>query len=307
MTTDAVSRVVEVLPVENDVKLGEAAVADTPSTTGDNTVYCYRAFTPLGKVFVSFQSAESASDPLSMWGEDNYVLEAARILGCEESLLELLELWLNVPLDLELVQNAEEGYAQVVIAPQGHSIDLVEGAALVSLPLNLLSKTAAPPAEMEESYTLRWRSVPCRVIIDRIVVPADQLRQLENGGLFMIPASFDVRWRCSVRTETEPKQQCTSFLESNKACLEVVSSIQSQIELDDANEVEVRCSQSFPVPIDYLLGWSQESHFLMPFSIVSCPVEMVNSHGLLAKGRLLPIGHGYAVYVEEMQEMATWI
>lgn len=306
MTIDeAFAQPVEISPADDSVQPNEAMITGVSAIAADSRLHWYRSVTPLGVVFVSLWPTEHTSS--SQQEADACLLDAASALAREETLLQQIEEWLGVPLDLEPGQSPAEIHAQVLITPLGHGLYRGEGSVLLSVPLDLLTQIAPPPPVMEESCTLHWGSLPCRLTLDRFVVPEEQLRQLEGGGLLLIPASFDARWCCCASSETKPAQQRVLFLQVNEGCLEFTVPVEPQIAMADGNKIEVRCGEPVAIPVDRLLGWSKPARIPLPYSLAHCAVVVANARSQIARGSLLPVGKGYGVYIENLEEVTGWI
>ncbi len=306
MKTDVCQRTVDTAPTETERRRADAQAATCSANTVDYG-HWYRAVTSLGDIFVALRPTTELFSEKHIAGADACLLDAARALGRENELLRMLEAWMALPLDLEPHATPEEIWPQVTMSPRASAVDGGVDGLLLTLSLDLLSQLPAPPAELETSYKLHWWALDCVLILDRFSVPRQQLLELEKGGLLLMPASFEGRWRCIVKPVMQREKETLLFLEANKSCLEFEHSLEQEAVANENSDIEVAFVEPVSIPLDRLLEWTNAPSLLLAHPLSSYEVEVRHRQIPVASGSLMPIGNGYGVCIEEMEKAVPWI
>ncbi|MED5621623.1 hypothetical protein [Ideonella sp. BN130291] len=156
----------------------------------------YRAPTPFGPLVLSLQPAPGVELP------SHEVLRAALLLAQAEALVQLLEDWLQAPIDLEPGSPGAAGpsaAAHVSLGPAGGGPVLQ---AQVHLPWAWLQ--ALPPREpalAQQLQALKWQPLATRLVLSRQGVQAAEWAQLcQPGAALLLPESFEpAGWPCALR------------------------------------------------------------------------------------------------------------
>ncbi|WP_457671029.1 hypothetical protein [Thiolapillus sp.] len=306
MTTDALRQVMDSSSEARGKWQANAAALGISATVEDaGFLHWYRAKTPLGKIFVALYPSKRLSSAVRTLARNEHLLDAAVSLGREEELLEMIEEWINCPLDLEPVTTPSKIPAHVVIAPQDSNVDGGERGVLLVLSPALLHCLSPPSAALEASCTLFWGTLECMLILDHFSVPKQQLLALEAGSVVLMPASFEARWRCTAKPCMESAPEWPLFLDMGETCLKFFSATEEARVVDKTNMLEIRCLEPCAIPVNQLLGWSDMPRFMLSQSISSSVIE-VKGEGRIAQGSLLPVARGYGVYIEKIEGTAQW-
>lgn len=270
----------------------------------------FRAVTSLGEVAFGLWEDGDVM-PQGTTSDDSRYLRAARRLGRAEPLICRLEEWLGVPLDLEpgTPTSPADDYLGVELALSDSVATALTEEAVVCLPLNALASLFTPPAEL--AAAMHWDAVSCALVISSVVMPRQQLTQLEPGGLLLMPASFEPFWRCQARLRARPQLRFAAELDIGQqrlifephepggtnhpgACAETSTALSS------AEPTEVVLRHDLVISVDRLAGWAEHPVFELGQRLEEFKVEIVSSQGVLAHGDLLSIGDGYGVFVREV-------
>ena len=270
-----------------------------------NSFYQYTAKTPLGLVGLEFLP-KIGSEKI----EQNNVtlLESARALGVIESLIQAVEDWLGVALDLEPSPLAEETYLYVELKTTLLSSEVVSPRVRLSLPMKVILSMQRPGSVLEQEFSLKWESLLGEVVISSFYLPVEQLYLMRPGGMLLAPESFEENWQCSVRLLGGDDTIYMAKLDSDKAVLAFDSSIPKVVPdvaatvVDSSNkpgeQIDIIFRQPVSISPDQLLEWGEGATASLGCAVSQCSVDVKRGSTFVATGELLPVFNGYGVLLK---------
>jgi hypothetical protein len=223
-------------------------------------------------------------------------------LAQAEPLISAVEQWLRsdwdpAPCD-DCDQAAPDSYQAIVRNPA-----LAPPGAILHLPLKAL--LAPPPAPLC-APALTWGAQAADLTLGN--VPLSVLDQLEPGALVLLPQAFSPEWMVNLRDPAGRLPACLARLDLTAQRLEVTASAVAGAPPggpdDDALPL-VRLVQCVSVPLDYWLGFGRADapfHWPVPQPWTA---QLCHAGTVRARGALLPLGQGYGMLLEAVQEPAA--
>jgi hypothetical protein len=250
-------------------------------------------------------------------------LGAALALEQAEPVIQLLETWLEAPLDFapwpgtpDAVDGIDASFDLRPVEPQQSSDAPVEGR--FWLPVQLARQLNAPAGALTEQ--LRWHRLQCNVQICDQRLPNEQIAGLEMGGAILIAASFGPHWVAQLESLAIPALTRPVHIDlagnsivlscdarkSGSAALH--ASDQKAAKPDEAAQLKIRLTISLteasPVRADVLLGWSDDVTVLPLDGSQALRARAEAGGQTLATGEIIPAGLGYACWITGMAGLA---
>ncbi len=284
------------VPILNDNSVSQ--------TMPEQSFYQYIATTPLGIVGLEFWLKEGVQ-PI----DDKYLasLAIARTLGEAEALIQYLEDWLGVALDLEPSSIPEDHRLDVMLSPDSIGDERDVGRVRLSLPVKSILSMPRPSGSINKNLGMQWGCLSCELVMSSFYLPKKQLESIEPGGMVLIPNSFENNWHCLVRVKREeqlffeaelnPKERLLHF---NTPQLEIRSDAEEVLERTEKNQhnqVEVVLHKSMGIRVDRLIGWADHPVVKVNSMLSSLPIDLKINSTLIATGNLLPVASGYGALI----------
>lgn len=272
----------------------------------EQPLYQYIAATPLGIVGLEFwlEGGDQQIDTKRF-----SALAIARVLGGAEALIQHLEDWLGVALDLEPSSIPDGHRMDVMLKPNSNSGEGVVDHVRLSLPASSLLSMRHPTEDLKKNLGMQWGCLSCELVIASFHLPREQLEAVEPGGMVLIPNSFENHWHCIVRVEREeqlffdaeldPKMSLLNF---NTPQLEVKSDagdILSNSKNNQQDQVKIVLHKSMGIRVDRLIGWVDHPVVKLGSMLPSLTIDLKINSSLIATGSLLPVASGYGVLISE--------
>ena len=232
-------------------------------------------------------------------------IEQVLQLAQAEPLIRTVEQWLRSDWDPAPCGSGDEavqqGYQAMVRNPA-----LAPPGAILHMPLQAL---LTPPPEILCAPALAWTAQTAELIVGSLPLPV--LEQLEPGALVWLPQTFGPQWIVRLRDLAGRLPTRLARLDLTAQQLELAASAvagtppDALAPPDDDALPLVRLTQGVPVPLADWLGFgraSQSFHWPIPqpWSAQLCHAGIVH-----ARGALLPLGQGYGMLLESVQEPAA--
>lgn len=291
-----------------DIPRAEAAADDGPSPSA--AAFTRTASPSRGGVF----ELALPAGPLRLRIDTpalRHALDAAIALQRCEPLLLALEAWLRQPLDwswTEIPRAPAPRGSQVRVpwrldagpdgnAPQGS----------IELPWALLRALPAPDAAL--ATLLQPPLVPAQLVLSRPRLQAEELRQIEPGGALLLPESFQPSWQGLLRAAGEDGDGAPGVP------VRLESPLAPRLGARDAPSTaaagalagptcEVRLDLPHGLSLASLAGWQAGAVLedTGPGASLWLRAHERAPALCLARGRLLPWGCGWALFIETLEE-----
>ncbi len=268
----------------------------------EQPLYQYIAVTPLGIVGLEFwlKGGDQLIDTKHFSS-----LAIARVLGGAEALIQDLEDWLGVALDLEPSSIPEGHRMDVMFNSSSTGVDRVR----LSLSASSLLSMRHPAEDLKKNLGMQWGCLSCELVIASFHLPREQLEAVEPGGMVLIPNSFENHWHCIVRVEREeqlffdaeldPKMSLLNF---NTPQLNVKSDAGdnlSNTKNSQHDQVEIVLHKFMGIRVDRLIGWVDHPVVKLGSMLPNLTIDLKINSSLIATGSLLPVASGYGVLIGE--------
>ena len=288
-----------------DIPRAEAAADDGPSPSA--AAFTRTASPPRGGVF----ELALPAGPLRLRIDTpllRHALDAAIALQRCETLLLALEAWLRQPLDWDWTEIPRAP------APRGSQVRVPwrldagpDGSApqgSIELPWTLLRTLPAPDAAL--AALLQPPLVPAQLVLSRPPLQAQELRQLEPGGALLLPESFQPSWQGLLRAAGEDGDGVPVRLESPLAPRlggrDAPSTAAAGVTASPVCEVHLDLPRGLSLAA--LAGWQAGAVLdgTGPGASLWLRAHERAPALCLARGRLLPWGCGWALFIETLEE-----
>jgi len=267
---------------------------------------------------------------------DVRILDAACALGREEAIIQWAEEWLDTPLDLHLGQQHLSSQAICLSISSGdNTLQHTPANVVLSLPASVVLAAGEPIVNPPNSLSLRWQTIDCRLNIARFTVAAEQVEQLHEASLVIIPNSFQSLWPCQVSAiqpglidsyyfsaQFNPENSCLSFSSLESPTLVPVtdedlpeqvtngySSSENELVSESVRAVShmsLELNTACAIGVDCLMNWNAQQPAIFSLARSSIDVQLLsnfqwdlNCNGnKLASGHLLPVAQGFGLFID---------
>ena len=223
-----------------------------------------------------------------------------------ESIIQLVEEWLDVTLDLSPGNAPNDQQVQMELNVK----ECASTRVVLSLPVNALSVITQPPGFVSNSCAIKWKTLPLELLLSRIEISTSQLEKIEAGGLFLLTESFRPDWFCEVSipgTDTikyrgivgqANKLQILHQLENQDEALSLDLSIIAQD--SDLYEISVQLVNLVYVPVNCLIPQCEDKSIELEGLLFTSKIFLLHEKNKIAVGTLIPVCQGYAVQIESL-------
>jgi len=286
-------------PVDAIDNLSEDATDSLSEQADVSAKLFFRGATTCGAVGLTLARETAVKGPVTG-------IEQVLQLAQAEQLIRAVEQWLRSDWDPVPCGSCDEavhhGYQAVVRNPV-----LAPPGTLLHLPLKAL---LAPPPEILCAPAMTWAAQTADLILGNVPLPV--LEQLEPGALVLLPQAFSPQWMVRLRDLSGRLPTRLARLDLTAQQLEVAASAVADTppeappaQPDDEAQPLVRLVQGVPVPLDCWMGFERANlpfrwPVPQPWAAQLCCAGIVR-----ACGALLPIGQGYGMLLESVQERAS--
>ncbi len=245
-------------------------------------------------------------------------LGAALALDQAEPLIQLLETWLQSPLDFApshaAVSASIVGADFQIPDPDVQSSSEAHATGTLWLPVQLARQLNAPTVALAEH--LNWHRLQCNVQIGDQQLRSEQIAGLEIGGAILLPASFGSHWMAQLQSLAIPA--LTRSVHIDLAGSSIVLSCDAletrsndnrppdlpRMKPADRQSLAVSLTAALPVRSDVLLGWSDDVTVLPLDASLALQARAETGGQTLATGEIIPAGLGYACWITGLAGLA---
>ncbi len=315
-------RVVEENPRQNIVKSDRKFKTSLHNQYSMQARHWFSVSTAFGDVKLGFTPFESNL----LEKEDLIILDAAHSLGRDESIVRLIEDWINIPLDVNYSEySLPAENVSVSVSLMNDAKEVSTENVVVSLPINLLPNLVNPISVESLPINTDWQEVNCNICIAEIEVDKEKVQRLEEGSLLLIPNSFSYLWLCrvylnnneiglplmftaqldkssfSLSFDIDDNQKIMQATKNSKALLNqemIMGGNDSVISL-----LSIELEAPLLIDIGTLLGWDSS---LKPFltKSVSQPIlptmTIKQNNQCIGCGHLLPVADGFGLLLDSL-------
>jgi len=236
-----------------------------------------------------------------------HAAEAALLLDRCDALLDALDAWLHSALDWRWIEAAAAVAAAQPYASAQGSLEGDDGAApaltwRLEVPWVLLRSVGAPPEALAQR--LQWDAVPAVVVVSQPAIDEAELRLLERGGAIVLPESMRSPWHGLLHAPNESAGHGLVVELPGADSLRLAGAAAPVGDPADGSGrpgCEVRMTTPHPLSPEQLAGWAEGSKLeLTPRAGLWRCAGASGPERLLAGGRLLPWGDGWAMLIESV-------
>jgi len=272
----------------------------------EQSFYQTIAATPLGIVGLEFLLKEGVQQK----DKKRFTpLAIARMLGEAEVLIQYLEDWLGVALDLEPLSIPEGHRFAVMLKPDSISDESGVARVRLSLPAKSIFSIPRPAESINKSLGMQWGCLSCELVMASFDLPREQLEAVEPGGMVLIPNAFANHWHCIVRVkreeqlffeaELDPKESLLNFNTPQLGMRSDADDVLKNTKNIQHDQVEVVLHQTMGIRVDRLIGWADHPVVKVGNMLSSLSIDLKTNSTVIATGSLLPVASGYGALIGE--------
>ena len=259
---------------------------------------------PMDLCFVAAHPAGSLRLRLPNPTADGTAAGAAIALDGCDGLLAALDGWMTTELDWQW----EDEQRPATVGATNNTASAVATASgwRLEAPWSLLRSNAAPPAPL--ASCLRWDDTPALVTLCRLFLDEAEQAAIEPGGAVVLPDSLRPGWRGWLHLPGEDPEQGLPVPLEGPIPAHPGSARSPEPAPSNAGAMrpcQVRLALHRPLSASWLAGWQDPGALLAEPAARMAelwigPFEAAGASRLLAHGRLLPWGHGWAMMIDQL-------
>jgi flagellar motor switch/type III secretory pathway protein FliN len=274
-----------------------------------NDNYWYSAQTNLGVIYIGLERKYvSINSQVNQLPE---ILQKALILNKGEVLIRHLEDWLACGLVLSPATIIPNSIYTIVmcINSVNHETDL--NCITVGFQYNLLDKLSDTKPLLPENIRLEVSDISILFVLSEFKIATEQYELIEDGNILLIPDSYNGDWRIKLQNIMQPKMSLSGILRKDIKTLIIDNhtyeernlqnrqSGQKKYDEDDYRLLSITLRDTIPIPLDLLLGWSDENTLMLDFSLRHYKADVRCNSNLIASGHLISVGDGYGLSIKK--------
>ena len=257
----------------------------------------YECHCDLGQIWVGVVVGEALISELT---GPLKVMRQATLLADVELVLQALELWQNIDLDLYPIDPPAESTTTNTIhvtlthkeAPDYYPVRF-------ELPAPMLHRLKPVDAELTRVLELSWSALGAQLVLDQFSVPEHEEQALQPGAVALLPQSFADAWQARLVVPTIQNCVFTGVLEVQAGSFKV-SGPCSDKTAESVGQLSVRLRQSIMLTADILLGESGGVPVPLELDQSALQAVLCKSGNPVGSGTIGPVGTGHALFIDSM-------
>jgi hypothetical protein len=270
----------------------------------DEKLFWYSAETKYGSVYVGLLQEQSDSATLRFY--KSTVLENILALSREEKMIQLLEDWLKVGLDLRPARSIVGEYYTFKLSDRNRVANNTTNKIIVKLDFQTLHNAPVPSWQAETSLYLTSNDVSVNLILSNNTIDIDYEKTLQENSILMIPESFSHGWIGYARNRhitsrnipIDIGENLQTFSMNNE--IQIPSSIDNNSVNESRNYLNISVDEGVMLPFHFLLGWANTGSYIITKPLFFYPISINRGNTAVATGRLVSISNGYGIHIKEV-------
>jgi len=230
------------------------------------------------------------------------VMRQAALLGEVELTVQAIELWQQIELDL---QPLEDVLTDAVPIEPAATLELSMAPKInpdardvrVLFPMDTLRRLKPVDAALSESFSMQWQQLDAELVVEDLTLSDEERKTIEQGGLVLLPHSFEEQWHANIRFLGDINAQIAGTFNIGSAEMTLSGSLQP---LDTDSPLRLRLKKRISVEPDTLLGDVCDSTLALELPHSNIEAELFQGAETLATGALGPLGAGHAFYIDQL-------
>jgi hypothetical protein len=278
-----------------------------PRYHDEYNLYWYFVDTRYGKLYIGLTKAQNDSDKSTTTYPK--IIEMGLTLARSESLIRVIEQWLECGLDLVPVETAPKHFDKIYIVPKEEYKDSKSGQIVVAIDNGFLRTLVKPSPQLLHLANIYTNSIPINLIISQIDITGTQLDSIVPGSILLIPDSYLSEWPILLKSLVTGQIEHQAVLEKDHRTITLHRMpIKSEISLIDNTHHarnENRCERltiasvaTLNIPLDLLHGWQDENYMCLDHSLNQDTLEVWCRSRVIASGRIIPVTTGCGLFID---------
>lgn len=269
----------------------------------------YLADSRLGTIHIGVAITNSVASVLE---GPHRVLQQGLVLADVELVVQVIELWLDVELDLIPAASVSRDASRPGDQTETMDAHICSIAAdtlpevHLSIPLPSLDQIKAVDAVLTEQLNFQWSSLQLELTLEEMSFSPSEMADIERGSLVLLSSSYQSPWTIYGRFPAMPSLRLAAGLNPVSCQLEhprliepVTKENQEKADAQHGFVVSIRAEQPSVFYPDELLGFNAvDKPFL--HDIEQSYWVMVCDGRMIGRGRLVPVAQGFGFVLIEM-------
>jgi hypothetical protein len=268
------------------------------------TILWYSASTKYGTICIGLYKNEA--DLLNHSIYESTVLENIIMLSREERMIQLLEDWLQVGLDLRPSPIITGEFYTFKLSDHNRVAKNIKNKIIVKVEKQAIDQIPVPKWHSDISIYLTSDDVFANLVLSNNSIDNSYQDSLTENSILMIPESFLDGWIGYARSQEITSGKVSINLGRNLQTISINNEIQIPDSIDiqndntDADYLTVSINGAVKIPFHYLLGWTNSGSFIIAKPLSFYPISINKGNSCIAVGRLVSISNGYGIHINKV-------
>ncbi|MEJ2622323.1 MAG: hypothetical protein P8163_19360 [Candidatus Thiodiazotropha sp.] len=285
---------------------GEYAVSPTERLEGqqNDSLLWYEAITKYGKIFIGlFKGQIEAANHIIY---KSRILENIKTLSREERMIQLLEDWLQVGLDLRPTSDVNGEFYTFKLSDCNRVANNISNKIVVKFEHHSIDKLPIPNWHKDMNLYLTSSDALTNLILSSNTIDIAYQELLKENAILMIPESFSDTWLGYVKSPEISSSTIPINIENNLQTIGIDNEIQPPDSVGDQSDVlsteqlNISLNKAIKLPFHFLLGWTNKGSCIISKPLTYYPISINVGNTCIAVGRLVSISNGYGIHINEV-------
>jgi hypothetical protein len=244
---------------------------------------------------------------------DNDILSAmqmAMAMKEHELLIQEIEDWLNIGLKLQPVSKVPSSIHTVHVTKINRERSSKNENIILGFHTESLTRLPAPINEQLEKTEITTSNIPVKIILSEITIHQDEYEKLENGGILIIPDSYENEWYVKLEVIHCKEMSCIGVLRKDGKSIRIIRRTHqkpyTQHEEQDKNNnkndkvisLTVAIQDMISIQFDKMVCWRPDIEVMLDQSLKRFLTTISRNKEIKASGYLISIANGYGIFLE---------
>jgi hypothetical protein len=234
----------------------------------------------------------------------NTILEVIVTLSREEGMIQLVEEWLQVGLDLRPVTAVEGDYHSIKLSNRNSVANNIHNKIIIKIDRETLLQLPIPNWNSLSELYINSSEISANVTLSSSTIDVNYREKIEKDTILLIPETFSKGWIITARANIIPSVETSVHLGDNLQTFHIDNeSLKSQVRDEGSKSAADYLSISLDdveLPFHLLFGWSNRGKYIIKKALNHYSLQINIEDSCIAKGKLISISNGYGVYITEV-------